>query len=208
MLGNLLEADCEVVADQVTNGIDLARDVRGTEVVRRRLPGHGRLWRLILLSRSNLSLITSSCSSKPDAAGQPRSGHAVTISQGRLLRLLPRLATLDMQAISSTPFADLFPLPGDYSEHVGPGLMQWAALSMVDTSDLLMHFNLIDFFETLVSVMRVSTPSAENEGVLKSLLGAAAHNDSRLAEALSTLPDRTVEEEADALRRYITHLLG
>ena len=78
---------------------------------------------------------------------------------------------------------------------------------MVDKSDFLMHLTLNDFFETLVSVMRVSTRSPDIDIAIKALVKTAVRNDMELEAALETLPDRTVEEEAEALRRYISGLL-
>ncbi|POR34719.1 Uncharacterized protein TPAR_05066 [Tolypocladium paradoxum] len=207
VLGDLLETDCEVVDGQGVNGVGNVNDANGTEVARRRLPGHARLWRLVLLSRPGLSLIQSRC--KPEAAADqpPRSMHAVTISQGRLLRMLPRLAALNVRAVNQTAFPGLFPLSGAAAQNAGRGLLQWAALGMVDKSDVLMHLSLIDFFETLVSVMRVSGRSPEQDHTVKSLLQAATPNDAELETAVRTLPDRTVEEEAEALRKYIAEML-
>ncbi|GJN70642.1 hypothetical protein VFPFJ_08856 [Purpureocillium lilacinum] len=207
VLGDLLETDCEVIGGEGVNGVANVDGVNGTEVVKRRLPGHARLWSLILQTRPNLSLIQSRCTLEAEVDEPSRTARQVSISQGRLLRLLPRLAALNLRVISSTPFADLFMLPGVVSEQVGSGLLQWAALGMVDKSDFLMHLTLNDFFETLVSVMRVSTRSPDIDIAIKALVKTAVRNDMELGAALETLPDRTVEEEAEALRRYISGLL-
>lgn len=183
-------------------------DASGTTLIRTRRPlGHARLWRLIVSNRSCLTLIKTSCTLSPGADGLARSQYAVTISQGRLLRLLPRLATLNMAAVSDAAFADLFSPPAAPSEPLCSGLLQWAALGMVDKSDLLMHCNLVDFFETLVSVMRVSARTPKADATLKSLVKAGTRDDATLVAALTSLPNRTVEEEAEALRRYINELL-
>ncbi|PNY23488.1 Uncharacterized protein TCAP_06540 [Tolypocladium capitatum] len=207
VLGDVLETDCEVVHGQGVTGVGSVNDVNGTEIVRRRLPGHARLWRLIFLRRPGLALIQSRCTPQAAADRPCRSMHAITISQGRLLRMLPRLAALDVRAVNQTAFPDLFPLPGAAVQDAGCGLLQWATLGMVDKSDVLMHLTLVDFFETLVSILRVSGRSPEQDHTVKSLLKAAVPDDAELETALRTLPDRTVEVEAEALRKYIAEML-
>ncbi|KAF7551077.1 hypothetical protein G7046_g7824 [Stylonectria norvegica] len=201
VLGDLLETDCDVV-DQSANGVPEANLENGFTVVKRRVPGHARLWYLLFLNRPLLTLITSLCS--PDAS---RNVRQTTLAQGRLLRLLPRLAALNIRAITRTPFPDLFPLPDAIVADAGQGLLQWAALGMVDKEDVLMHLNLVDFFETLVSVMRVADHSGTNDETMGRLVGTAAELDGELKAALRGLPDRTVEEEAESLRRYIDLIL-
>lgn len=205
VLGDLLETDCEVVDNDVAGTLSRSQ-VNGDEVVRRHVPGHGRLWRLILQSRSNLSIIYQCCSHESPSLEQPRTPHQITISQGRLLRLLPRLCTLNIGALSCTLSPDLFKLSGEVEHQVGQGLLQWAALGMVDKSDVLMHLSLVDFFETFVSVMRVSRRSADMNAFIGKLVTTALQGDAELETALKTLPDRTVEEEAEPLRTFITGL--
>ncbi|PHH92407.1 hypothetical protein CDD83_7588 [Cordyceps sp. RAO-2017] len=201
VLGDMLEVDCDVVE---ANGCS-ASQATGSELVKRRAPGHARLWHLILQSRPNLSLIQYLCT--PDEK-ERRSMRDVTISQGRVLRLLPRLCALNIGPLSQTLFADIFLVPAATARETGQGLLQWAALAMVDKSDVLMHLNLIDFFETLVSIIRVSDSSPRKHVTVKNLVKAAVRADQDLESALRTLPDRTVEEEAEALRRYIVDLLA
>ncbi|KAG6042263.1 hypothetical protein E4U41_000007 [Claviceps citrina] len=197
VIGDLLETDCEVLDD-------------GIGIPKRRVPGHGRLWKLMFLSRSNLSLVQQHCSfGMDDEQDARRTAYQVTISQGRLLRLLPRLCTMDLDALSRSVHPDLFALPAAHEARVGRGLLQWAALGMVDKADILMQLNLIDFFEALVSVMRMSKQpgSCTPDTLIAKLVKAAIQSDDRLETALRTLPDRMVEEEAEALRTYITSLL-
>lgn len=75
------------------------------------------------------------------------------------------------------------------------------------SDDILMHLNLIDFFETFVSVMRVSRITPEEHAIAKKLIKVAAEGDGELKEALRGLPNRTVEEEAEPLRAYVNDLL-
>ena len=208
VLGDLLETDCEVLPGRGANGVSVDNgnsvNVNGLEVVRRRLPGHAVLWKLLFADRHLSGLVPALCSPSPS-----RTSRQLTIAQGRLLRLITRLSTLDLRPITQTPHADLFVLPSPLlSQQVGQGLLQWAALAMVDKSDVLMHLSLIDFFETFVSVMRVSERTSERDGTVKTLVRTACLDDPELQDALRGLPDRTVEDEAEALRKYISEMLG
>ncbi|KOS22936.1 hypothetical protein ESCO_003636 [Escovopsis weberi] len=248
VLGDLLETDCALLPPDAGAGAGVGagaapatRDsaalvnghvnINGIQPVPRRAPGHARLWRLILLERPMLSLITTLCrpdlnaipgaSSSPDGeidasrsrspspSPSPRSPRQASLAQGRLLRLLARLATLDVRAINRTEFPDLLAMPEHVVQVAGRGLLQWAAMAMVDRrGDVLMHLTLIDFFETLVSVMRVASRSAEEDATVRNLVRAAVQDDDQLREALASLPDKTVEEEAEALRGYIMNIMG
>ncbi|KAF4976252.1 hypothetical protein FZEAL_7059 [Fusarium zealandicum] len=205
VLGDVLETDCEViVAGEGVNGVSdsaMTNGIAGTELVKRRVPGHGRIWRLIFTNRQFVHLITSIC--RPETINRQ-----ATLAQGRLLRILPRLAVLDLRAMSTTPYPELLPLPSSIPEQIGHGLLQWAALAMVDNTDVLMHLSVIDFFETFVSIIRIAGNLAEKDGIVRALVGTAAQEDEQLTAALRGLPDRTVEEEAEPLARFIGGLLG
>ncbi|KAG5950832.1 hypothetical protein E4U53_004330 [Claviceps sorghi] len=207
VLGALLATDCEIV----DNGLDEPSPpirLDDNQAVERRVAGHGRLWKLIFSNRTNLSLIQQHCSFDTTEEAPRRTAREVTISQGRLLRLLPRLCTMNITVLSRSIYPDLFVLPAAAGGDLGQGLLQWTALGMVDKADILMHLNLVDFFETLVSVMRVSNRTLMLDPFIGKLVKAAIQSDHRLEVALRTLPDRTVEEEAEPLRTYITGLLA
>lgn len=209
VLGDLLETDCEAI--RPTEGVNGASsyDFSGlSTTTRRRIPGHGRLWRVIFTQRPFLELIKTLCS--PETANPPtRPRHQTSLSQGRLLRLLTRLSALDIRAISTVHHQDLFPLSTTAIAPSDQGILQWAALEMLSGSgDILMHLNLIDFFETFVSVMRVSRLAPEENAIVKKLVKVASERDDQLQEALRGLPNRTVEEEAESLRAYVNDLLN
>lgn len=203
VIGDLLETDCEVVGgashpqvNGLANEIVFPPSAQQQLVRRRRMPGHGRLWGLLFGDRQVFSLIQTLCSPHAD-----RTTNEITLAQGRLLRLLPRLATLNLAPLTTTKFPDLFADEG--------GVLQWAALHMVDVTDILMHLNLVDFFETLISVMRVAeTRSGETDAQVAALVRSAIREDAELEMALRGLANRTVEEEAEGLRAYIDELLG
>ncbi len=137
VLGDLLDVDCELPPPPPP---PRAADA-DKQLVLRRVAGQGKLWRRLFQDRDVYSLLVSLVSSSPRRADM--SAHQLTLAQGRLLRVLPRLAALNFAAVS------------------GSGLLQFAALNMVDKTDTLMHLSLVDFFEALVSVMRVAEYSPQ-----------------------------------------------
>lgn len=206
VLVDLLKVDAG--RTRVSNSLVLNGSVDGTTENGEDSSNH-KLWRLIMLNRSILSLIVTLCSTPTDTSLTPQELRAAlrqtSLSQGRLLRLLPPLATLSLHTIIHSEFTDLFPIPEPAAAELSHGLLQWAALTMVDKSDILMHLSLIDFFEALVSVMRVS---ADDEDFTKRLVKIAVRNDPELLSSLRGLPDRTIEDEAEPLRSYINDLLN
>lgn len=217
---------------------DAADPARRAGLVLRKTPGHGRLWRLLFGDRHTYALLLDLCAGRhPDTAGD---AYQLSLAQGRLLRILPRLAALDFGAVSRSQITAPTPVhltngerdgddDGDGSGDAGSsgppappqpprpgeGLLQFAALRMVQKSDRLMHLNLVDFFEALVSLTRVTMQQQQQrEGeaaamveTLRAVVGEAVAGDAVLREALLTLPDRTVEEEAEDLRRWLGELL-
>ncbi len=174
----------------------------------RNAPGRGVLWRRFLADGRAASLVAAAVvpvcrGTHPAVAGN---AHQQTIAQGRLLRLLPRLAALHLAAVASPASAG----GGSRTD----SLLHFAALHMVDTSDVLMHRSLVDFFEALVSVLRLAAEAAADGAqadyiaeVLRTLLRAATAGDAELLHQLQTLPERTAPEEADALRAWLRQVL-
>ncbi|KAM0561300.1 hypothetical protein ACHAPJ_003179 [Fusarium lateritium] len=202
VVGTLLETDCDIMPENQTNVTNRVNGVSSseTELVKRHVPGHASLWRLVIWDRHYLEIIVSLC--RPAIINRQ-----ATFAQDRLLRIIPRLTALHPRAIAISPFPDLFPLPGFADESIGHGLLQWAAMSMVDTSDVLMHQNLIVFFETFVSIMRIAGNSADKDAIVRNVVKTAASQDQELKVALRGLPDRTVQEEAEPLAMYISKIL-
>lgn len=208
VLGDLLSRDCDVVNSQVPGAG--AGAVNGTEIVQRHEPGHGRLWHMLFGSEQFFSIVPDLCSKNDndDDAETARTERQISFSQGRLLRLLPRLATLNVQALTRTAFPDHVPMPQNLARLTGQGLLPWAALVMVDKGDLLMYMNLVSFFEELVSNMRISGQGQAALDAMRALVKAATANDEQLKATLLSLPDRTIEDEAEPLRAYINQLLS
>ncbi|RDA85143.1 hypothetical protein CP532_1578 [Ophiocordyceps camponoti-leonardi (nom. inval.)] len=183
VLARVLETDCGSAAEVVN----------GTCNDEPRPHGRHRIWPIIFEDDNNLAIIRHLCTLGHDPS---RSTYDVTISQGRLLRLLPPLAALDIRSVTAPTF-----LPD-----ANQGLLQWAGLSMVDKSDRLMHLSLVDFYESLVASMR-HIPHAR-DATLKSLVNTAARGDSVVDEALRTLADRVEDDDAPDVRSYVAYLLS
>ncbi|KAK1624447.1 hypothetical protein BDP81DRAFT_329910 [Colletotrichum phormii] len=204
VLGDLLDVDCELPPPSTLPSSS------ATELVKRRAPGQGRMWRRIFHDKELFGLVLSlakgidpspSPTSDQNEGPVTLSERQLSLVQGRILRILPRLAALNIVEVGVSQFPDLMG-----SSEVG--LLQLAALHMVDKSDTLMHLNLIDFFETLLSVMRVVEHSHRTMGILKDLVKQATRDDNLLKNALRSLPDRTVPEESESLRNFIRDVLA
>ena len=213
VLGDLLDIDCELPPPPPpTRPVDPLH----TPLVLRKAPGQGRLWRLLFTDLPTYTLITDLVSGRHlDTANDPRQ---LSLAQGRLLRILPRLAAIDFRAVSHSQITPPTPIHftnGTGSDanaeqghpKPGEGLLQYAALRMVQKTDVLMHLSLVDFFETLVSLLRVTEASPLKRETLRAVLGEATAGDDILREALLGLPDRTVEEEAEDLRRWLGEVM-
>ncbi|CAK7217619.1 hypothetical protein SBRCBS47491_003220 [Sporothrix bragantina] len=215
VLGDLLDVDCPLPPVRYSSpasatGVNGSLSGIATTSVGppppslRTVPGQDRLWRRLLQDPAFYTdtLLAICQGTHPSVAGN---AHQQSIAQGRVLRLLPRLATLHLAAVATGP----------------QSLLQFAALHMVDTSDTLMHLSLVDFYETLVSVLRVATTAQPVSGnasdvgnnvdyiieVTRALLRRATAQDPVVLRSLQTLPDRTVPEEADELRDWLRQVL-
>ncbi|KAI0378866.1 hypothetical protein F5Y04DRAFT_283528 [Hypomontagnella monticulosa] len=192
VLGDLLDVDCDI---RLSDGLA----VNGTEIAVRKPAGQGLVWRRIFHDRDVYELVLSLCTNGLDT--QQRS-----LAQGRLLRVLPRLAALNFRAVTWTEFTDLNQRFANFNGN--GGLLHFAALHMIDKEDLLVHLNLIDFFEALLSIQRVTPFSTYKMDTLKKLVGDATAQDNVLKAAIVSLPERTVPEEAEDLTRFIREILS
>lgn len=191
VLGDLLDIDCELPPPPSQ---DTQQQQEPLHRVLRKAPGQGKMWRRLFHDRDVYNLVIALCSGRDaETAASP---HQLSLAQGRLLRVLPRLAALNLPAVAAS----------DVSAS-GRGLLPFAALQMVDRRDALMHLSLVDFFEALVSVTRVAERSAYQAETLRRLLREATADDDVLRAALAGLPDRTVPEEADALRSWLAEIM-
>ncbi|KAI1418800.1 hypothetical protein F5Y12DRAFT_789579 [Xylaria sp. FL1777] len=160
-------------------------------------PGQGFMWRRIFNDRDVYGLILSLCSSGQSGLTPQQ----LSLAQGRLLRLLPRVSAYNLGIVSRTKFPDLHQR---YIHSEAPGgLLYFAALHMIDRNDVLMHLSLIDFFERLLSIQRITPASTFKMDTLRKLYREVAEQDGTFDSVILSLPDRTIPEEADALRRFI-----
>ena len=203
VLGDLLDIDCDI---RPHDGLSL----NGMEIAVRKPPGQGLMWRRIFHDPDIYALILSLCSARPNSHPDPSvprlSDQQRTLAQGRLLRVLPRLAALNLHVLARTDFPDL------NQRYIGldrdAGLLQFAALHMIDNEDTLMHLNLIDFFEALLSIQRITPYSTYKVDTLRRLVSDATARDPILKAAILSLPDRTVPDEAIELRRFIQDVVA
>jgi hypothetical protein len=195
VLGDLLDVDCDTKPPE-----GLA--VSGAEIAVKRTPGQGFMWRRIFYDRDIYSLVISLCSNGPHQNVEGGlTPQQLSLAQGRLLRVLPRLSALNFTAVTKTDFPEL---NQRYANSEGDGgLLHFAALRMIDKEDVLMHLSLVDFFETLLSIQRITPFSTYKLNTLRRLYREAIREDDALKKAISSLPERTVPEEADELRRFI-----
>ncbi|KAL2138808.1 hypothetical protein VTI28DRAFT_6214 [Corynascus sepedonium] len=228
VLGDLLDVDCPLPPPPPpTRPVDASHAHLGLRKVR----GQGSLWNILFNDPRFYTLLLDLISGRhPDTAGNP---HQLSLAQGRVLRLLPRLTAINFKAVTTSritaptpayftngttnggqPNGDTLeqheqtpPPPLPNPPQPGEGILQYAALRMVQKSDTLMHLSLVDFFETLVSLTRVTQPSEAKVETLRAILAEAMAGDEVLKEALLTLPDRTVEEEAEDLRNWLRELM-
>ncbi|KAH9995336.1 hypothetical protein F4779DRAFT_631672 [Xylariaceae sp. FL0662B] len=198
VLGDLLDIDCDV---HPPDGLS----VNGVEITTRKPPGQGLMWRRIFHDRDIYSLILSLCSLGPhQRSGGGQTPQQLSLAQGRLLRILPRLAALNFRAVTRSEFPEL---NLRYAGFEDGGLLHFAALHMVDKIDMLMCLSLIDFFEALLSIQRITPFSTYKMVTLQRLVRDATVNDNILKAAIRSLPERTVPEEAEELGRFINDVL-
>ncbi|KAK1832622.1 hypothetical protein QBC39DRAFT_68870 [Podospora conica] len=144
-------------------------------------------------------LITDLCAGRhPDTRDD---AHQLSLAQARLLRVLPRLAGLNILQVAGSALSN--------GNRPGAGLLQWAATGMVDKSDRLLHLSLVDFFKELVVVMRTAEGARAPGAVetLRALLVEAMAEDELLRGALAKLPEEMVEEEVEEMRAWLKELV-
>lgn len=158
--------------------------------------GSGVLWRAIFDDPVALRAITDpTLSPAPPSAASPRQR---TLAQDRLLRLLPRLAVLDLPYIARR----------------GGGLLRAAALDMVvgdGEEDAVMRACLCDFFVELVCVMRRSRWAGQPEWieVVRAVVQEGARRWANVLEAVRRVPSMVVAEEEDGegMAEWVAFLL-
>jgi hypothetical protein len=105
-----------------------------------------------------------------------------SLAQARLLRILPRLAKLNLDALMRSRFPDV-------EEKYGAekGLLWFACCSMVDKSDLLMHITLLDFFAELLATLCEVHITPSQMQYLSALMQEVCRNDEKMYKSLEAL---------------------
>lgn len=201
-LGDLLEVDCDR-----RNSAGLATKMSGLQIASNMPPGQGLLWRRVFQDRQIYEKLLDLCSPKTvgDGVGQ-LDERQKSLAQGRLLRLLPRLAALDFNTVTKTNFSSI---EAQYGLSRGQaGLLPFAACHMVDKSDMLMHYTLIDFVAELLKSMSLTDISKAILDYLVGLTKEVAGNDRTMYQTLERLavsPD-TPPELAELLAKLDENL--
>jgi hypothetical protein len=110
---------------------------------------HGQklFWRRVFTDKDIYEILFSACSIK--STSDCRTSREKTLSQSRLLDMLPTLATINMDLLTQSHHPDIEKKYGLKNE----GLLDFAAVHMVDfKDDILMAMSLIDFYTALLKV--------------------------------------------------------
>lgn len=202
-LGELLEVD----APHRPSG-ELRVEMNGGPLTLKAAPpGQGLLWRRLFTDREIYDSVYALCSAgTSDLDERQRS-----LAQGRLLRLLPRLAVLDLDTISRSQFPDVERQYGRSGSGIGSGvgetrdgLLSFAALRMVDKTDILMHITLLDFFAELMTVLSESPLSSSQLEYLSALMKHVVRDDTTMLKSLDALAES--EESSPELVQLLRRL--
>jgi hypothetical protein len=198
ILGALLEVDCDLPLPASRQDI--------TFPVQTRTPGEGRLWRRVFSDNAINNLLPRICSGQDVATREDE--RQLSLAQGRLLRILPHLASLNFRAVSDIRVR-IEGRDGVATAKEWKSLLHFAALDMVNKRDRLMHLTLVDFFEAFVAATSpdFSEPNPYKTETVRTLIRAATERDAILKEALLGLPDRIAPEEQESLRKWIREVM-
>lgn len=121
--------------------------------------GQGLLWRRVFTDKDVYGLLFSICSLTNAGATPQLSKREKTVAQGRLLDFLVKAGMLRWDCITESQ------VPEIESEYRSTSLLDFAAGHMVDTSDVLMHMTLLNFFRELILIdaPRLKTASPLHE---------------------------------------------
>lgn len=126
--------------------------------------GQGLVWKRIFQDRDVYSLIYSYCASKPKRGSPALNRSQMTLAQSRLLEILPKLCALDWSMLSVSHIRDV---EAQYASNPSNGILGFAALDMVNTSDdVLMHKCLIEFYSDLIETVTGNGPETPRDSSL------------------------------------------
>lgn len=197
-LGDLFEVDCD---NRSSASIDTK--MRGMQISSGMPPGQGLLWRRVFQDREVYGSIFSLCSFQTLRDGEDRlDERQKSLAQGRLLRIIPRLAALDFHAITHTHFPDIDRRFG--LQDGEQGLLYFAMVDMVSKQDdVLMHTTLVYMFVEFLEVMSVTELTQPTVEYLAGLVRRVAASDEALYKSLGSiaLNPETSPEFVDLLVR-------
>ncbi|KAJ5223532.1 hypothetical protein N7468_008074 [Penicillium chermesinum] len=107
--------------------------------------GQGLMWRRVFTDKDVYGLLFGLCSLQKDAPGD-LSKRARTVAQGRLAGFLVKAGSRRWDIISKSQVYDVEKKYGSDS------ILHFAASIMVDTSDVLMHMTLLNFYRELIEI--------------------------------------------------------
>lgn len=118
-------------------------DVDGAE----RIPGgQGLLWRRVFTDKDVYRLLYSTCSLIDAGTPGQLSKREKSVSQGRLMDFVIRAGSLNWDAIAASRVPDI------EAKYQCNSLLHFVACRMVDTSDVLMHMTVLNFFRELLQI--------------------------------------------------------
>ncbi|QSZ31279.1 hypothetical protein DSL72_000842 [Monilinia vaccinii-corymbosi] len=188
VLGKLLAVDSDR-RSSITNGVG------SMDLDSRHPPGQGLLWRRIFQDQDAYEMLFSLCSLNTIGTGDDGlGGRQKTLAQARLLRLLPRLASLDSRMISQTYLPEV---DKKYISQGGKhGLLYFAAMEMVDKEDLLMHMTLTIFFLEFLDAISTTELTGPTKEYVAAMMKKAMESDVELRQSVEDItvsPDSTPE---------------
>ncbi|KAH6889181.1 hypothetical protein B0T10DRAFT_48178 [Thelonectria olida] len=203
VLRTLLEANHESVRPNgvhhhAANGNDGPAD----------LPFDNVLWRQLFSDEQGLLTILDSCHAT--SANTAEDMKRITTAQGRLLEFLPQLIHVNPDAISTARFPERYRLTQETSLPGGYGVLQWAALEMIDRTDELMYRQLLDFWRALILRVYIESETSCIRTILSAMMHSAVWHDEGLIEVFRQIPDQAIhlyqagEVEADAMRQGLS----
>jgi DNA mismatch repair protein HSM3, N terminal domain len=189
-LGDLLEVDCDRAS-----AANLNDHMNGLEISTQKQTGQGLLWRRIFHDRDICSLLYNLCVPHNTGTGEGQlDERQKSLAQARMLRILPKLATLDFTTVSRNDFPDI---AAEYGIQRGElGLLYFAATQMISKEDMLMHITLIDFFAEFLDMLSMTQISGSTMEYLAHLTKTVAADDRAMyksLESLATSPNSSPE---------------
>lgn len=107
--------------------------------------GQGLMWRRLFTDQDVYGLLFGLCSLQSDAPGDI-SKRERTVAQGRLTGFLVKAGSVRWDIISQSQVTDV------EKKYHSSSLLHFAASVMVDTSDVLMHMTLLNFYRDLLEI--------------------------------------------------------